>query len=588
MFSKYYQDELAYLRELGREFAQAYPQLAPMLADRGGDPDVERLLEGTAFLTARIREKLDDELPEAIHSIAELLFPQLVRSIPSAAILELTPLPNVLREKHVVAAGTEFGSVPVDGTRCIFRSTTDCELVPWVIDDVRLELLPGGGQQLRVEFKVPLGLPLAEVAPKSVRLHLTGETRQSLALLMQLYERTENVVLLETRATGAKEREIPLGKKAMRLVGLDENEAMLPFPRGTFPGFRLLSEYYALPAKFAFLDIVGVDRVAELDKEISKFAIAFRFASQMPASTRINKESIKLHCVPIVNIFSTTADPIRLANTREQYMVRVAGLPPAHGEVYSIKSVEAVSRGTGKRLSIPRFYDFAHLGRARQEQYFYTTHVLPSVVSEGADLSLSIGTPEDVGVPPEADVLSIDLLATNRQIAGALRAGEVSVATASSPAVCTFRNLSAVTRWVPPPMGRDLQWRAIAHAVMGLRSLAELEVLRAALDVYNIHATVDRQAARANELRLAALKQVRLLPDERLHRGAAVRGVAVDIEVDEQGFDGDGDLFLFGAVLDRFFGDYVSVNSFSRTTVHGLQTKLRLQWPPRSGSLTLL
>src|SRR5262249_18676828 len=79
VFNKYYQDELAYLRELGREFAQAYPQLAPMLADRGGDPDVERLLEGTAFLTARVREKLDDELPEAIHAIAELIFPQLVR-----------------------------------------------------------------------------------------------------------------------------------------------------------------------------------------------------------------------------------------------------------------------------------------------------------------------------------------------------------------------------------------------------------------------------------------------------------------------------------------------------------------------------
>src|SRR5687767_13472232 len=106
-----------------------------MLADRGGDPDVERLLEGVAFLTGRIRQKLDDEIPEAIHSISSLLFPHLVRPLPSCAILEVTPLPNVLRERHTVPAGTEFGSVDVDGTSCRFSSTIPVELVPWTIDD---------------------------------------------------------------------------------------------------------------------------------------------------------------------------------------------------------------------------------------------------------------------------------------------------------------------------------------------------------------------------------------------------------------------------------------------------------------------
>ena len=57
MFNKYYQDELTYLRELGKEFAAAYPAIAPLLAERGADPDVERLLEGVAFLTGRIRQK---------------------------------------------------------------------------------------------------------------------------------------------------------------------------------------------------------------------------------------------------------------------------------------------------------------------------------------------------------------------------------------------------------------------------------------------------------------------------------------------------------------------------------------------------
>ena len=589
MFSKYYQDELAFLRELGREFAQAYPQLAPMLADRGGDPDVERLLEGVAFLTARIRQKLDDEIPEAIHAIAELLFPQIIRPLPSAAILEITPLPNVLREVFNVKAGSEFGSIEVDGTTCRFRSSNDCELVPWMIEDLRVEMLPGGRQQLRVEMRIPLGLPIADIAPKRLRLHFAGEVRTQLEMLMWLHEHTEELVIVETKATGGPERELKLGKRAMKMVGFDDEEALLPFPRTAFPGFRLLEEYYALPQKFAFIDIEGVGRAAELDKEISRFAIVFRFDAPMPWGSRLAKDAIKLHCVPVVNIFETSAEPIRLSPQREEFYVRPAGLQHAHGEVYAITRVEAISRGTSKRFLIPSFYDFSHVGsQGKADQYFYTTHIRPSVVGDGADISISFGTPEDAGVLPEADVVSLDLLGTNRQLASALRAGEISVATPSSPAVATFKNLSAVTPHVPPPLGRELQWRVVAHAAMGLRSLTEPEVLRAALDVYNHAALVDRQAARANELRLAAIKDVRVRPADQVYRGAPVRGVAIDVDLDEKGFAGDGDFFLFSAILERFFAAYVSLNSFSRTTTHGVNSKLIFKWPARSGNLTLI
>lgn len=588
MFSRYYQDELAFLREMGREFAQAYPQLAPMLADRGGDPDVERLLEGTAFLTGRIRQKLDDELPEAIHAMSMLLFPQLVRPVPSATILEITPMANALRERYVVPQGTEFASVPVDGQQCIFSATAATEVCPWTIEDVRLELLPGGGQQLRVEMRVPLGLPIASFAPDKLRFYLTGEARSALTLLHMLHERTESIVLMESLSTGVKEREIPLGRRALSWAGFGDDEALLPFPRAAFPGFRLLAEYYALPQKFCFLDVQGVGRIAELDPAIDRFAVAFRFDGQLPPGTRIAKDALKLHCVPVVNIFSTTADPIRLSAHREEYLVRPAGLAPAHGEVYAVTRVQGLSRGSSKRFDVGSFYDFSHLGASRQDQFFYSLHLRPSVVGEGADLMMSFSTPEDAGIPPEVDVISVDMLATNRQHATAVRAGEIKEPTASSPAICSFKNLVAVTPHVPPPLGRELQWRVVAHATMNLRSLTEPEVLRAALDVYNLHGLVDRQAARANELRLAALKDIRLSAAERVWRGTAVRGVGIDVDLDEKGFDGDGDLFLFGAILDRFFANYVSLNSFSRTTVHGVQSKLKFAWPPRSGNLTLL
>ena len=115
-YQKYYLAELGFLREMGREFAAAYPEVAHMLAEEGADPDVERLLEGVAFLTGQIRQKLDDEFPEIVHTLTDLLVPEYLRPIPASSILQFTPLPNLLRERQRIARGTEVASVPVEGT----------------------------------------------------------------------------------------------------------------------------------------------------------------------------------------------------------------------------------------------------------------------------------------------------------------------------------------------------------------------------------------------------------------------------------------------------------------------------------------
>jgi type VI secretion system protein ImpG len=300
----------------------------------------------------------------------------------------------------------------------------------------------------------------------------------------------------------------------------------------------------------------------------------------------VTPQNVKLHCVPIVNVFETTAEPIRLVPSRERFVVRPAGLPPSHGEVYAIEHVQAILRGSTSRVTIPPFYEFSHA--ATGDNGFYATHVSPSVTGDGADILVSFGAPEGSGRTLDAETISMDLFATNRSIATALRPGDVSVHTASSPAFVTFSNIIAMTPHVPPPLGRELQWRAVAHAAIGLRALTEPEVLRAVIDVYNLHALVDRQAARANELRVGAIKDVRVRPEERLHRGAAVRGVAIDVDLDEDGFAGDGDVFLFSAVLDRMLAEHVSINSFAHNTFRTLRSKLELRWPPRSGNTMLL
>jgi type VI secretion system protein ImpG len=584
-FNKYFQDELTYLREMGREFANTYPALAPMLADRGGDPDVERLLEGFAFLSGRVREKLDDELPELMLTVSQMLFPQMVRPLPATTILEFLPLPNALRESRTVPVGTEVQSVPIDGTQCRFRTTRACTLSPLAIDRVSLQDLPAGKQEVQLDLLLTQSGELERLLPDKLSLHLAGEPRDSLGLLSNLAQFTEEIVLCDPdRGTGP---EVHLPGQMLTLPGFSQEESLLPHVETSFPGFRLLQEYYTLPAKFAFVDIAGMRRAQELG-ELKRLGVRIRLRHRANELRRISESDIRLHCTPVVNVFQTTAEPIRLSSRRERYVVRPAGLPPGQGDIYEIERVQSVMRG-GQRVEIPPFLSFEHAGSLEdRSRIFYTEHRRSTVVGNGTDIYISLGTAEDSSVTIDSEVLSLDIKATNGPLANAIRAGELTEATASSPPYAKFRNLSAVTTYVPPVLGHDLMWRATAHTAMNLRALTELDVLRSTLGVYNLQARVDRQIARANELRIEALRGVSVEPAERLYRGAVIRGVQIEVEVDESGFSGEGDMYLFGAVLDRIFAEYVSINSFSRTKVRGITSNVRFEWPARSGNLTLL
>jgi type VI secretion system protein ImpG len=585
-YNRYFEDELTYLRQLGKEFADAYPQLAPMLTGAGGDPDVDRLLEGVAFLTGRIRQKIDDEFPELIHAIATLLFPQLVSPLPAASILEVTPIPNVLRGARVIQAGTEFGSVKVRGEQsCTFRSSADCPLLPWKLDVVRLEPVPGGLSQLRLELQAEGALPLEQFLPDRVRLHLSDEARYSLLLLSALLHHLGGVTLYNAESPNET---VELGPHAIVPWGFEEDQALLPLPEATFPGFRLLQEYFTLPSKFAFVEVQHLRKAKALGSACKRLGILIRFNAPLGLSD-VTTQHIKLHCVPIVNVFQTTAEPLRITPQREEYLVRPAGLPPGFGEVFSVLRVE----GAGKYMDGPSevlpFFDFQHLSRMNAtERTYYTVKRSPSTVGDGCDVTLSLGSSENSTGTTGIERLSLDLLATNGPLANALGAGEVRVPTPSSPPFATFRNLQAVTRYVPVPRGRDLQWRVMAHSAMNLRSLTEVAALRSALAVYDIRALIDRQAARASQLRVDGVRAIKITPADKLYRGAPVRGILVEVELDDSGFAGDGDIHLFGSVLERVFAAYVSINSYSQTKVRTLHSKLEFSWPARSGSTTLI
>jgi type VI secretion system protein ImpG len=236
MFNKYYQDELTYLRQLGREFAAAYPQVGHMLAETGTDPDVERLLEGFAFLTGRIRQRLDGELPELTHAFVGLLWPHYLHPLPSMTIIQFEPA-ITLQDVQAIPRGTEIESKPVEGTRCRFRTTSDIQLYPFSLKTIGLDRPMRTAAQLRLGFSVSEKAQMSDLEIASLRLHLHGEP----ATANELYCGLVHHARAATCRAGA--REIRVDGPPTVPVGFGDEEGLLPYPSHAFSGYRLLQEF---------------------------------------------------------------------------------------------------------------------------------------------------------------------------------------------------------------------------------------------------------------------------------------------------------------------------------------------------------
>lgn len=578
MFNKYYQDELAYLRELGLEFAKANPEGAHFIAEAGGDPDVERLLEGFSFLTARIRQKLDDELPELTHSLVEMFWPHYLRSIPAMTILQFEALPQAAKEARSIPRGAEVQSIPVDGSPCRFRTSYEVGLLPLSIESiaVRTETPPS----LRVRIKLSEGVQLPKVAPTSLRLHLAGDASVGRALYLCLRRYLKKILVQP--AAGAP---VELRKAAIRPVGFSKEDVLLPFPTNSYPGFRILQEYFAFPSKFMFLDVTGLDGLSSLGP-VPSFELVFelsRLPEDMPPVTAAN---VLLHCTPAVNLFAHEADPIRLDQTRTEYKIRPSGENSLHYEVFTLDRVSGVVKGVGKSRDYSPLFRFAKPPGG--EALFYRARLQPSVADEGNDVFLTPLPTDASGATPEIEVLSLELTCTNRQLPAKLKLGDVSVPTSLSPTFARFKNITRPTPTVPPPLGSDLHWRLLSHLALNYLSLIDLDSLRTLLGLYNFRARVDRQAENAQKMLLEGIKRIAATPSTRLLEGFPVRGLTVEVDLDEENFGGEGEAYLFGAILDEFFSQYVSLNAFCRLRVKGLKYGEIHDWPTRTGDRIIL
>lgn len=591
MSNAYYQDELRYLREVGPEFARSNPEIARFLGDRGSDPDVERLLEGVAFLCGRIRQKLDDELPEITANMMSLLWPHYLRPIPSMSILELLPELEAMQAPFVVEKGTVFASTPVDGTQCRYRSAWPLTLRPWAVDGVKLDTSAAKPVELTIRFKTSVKAELEQLELGKVSLHLTGDPAAAFTLYLLLGAHVDYLTISDG-SSNPNRKELQLGPEHLRIAGLSSDEGVLPYPARSFAGYRLLQEYFAFKERFLFVEASGLDRAATELELTDTLEMKVTFNRRLETYPLIAKENIRLHCVPILNLFEQPAEPVRIRHDRTEYLMQPSKAGSAdrrHLEIYSVDAVAGLVHGeTLETREYQPFYSFRHsTSKEGEAACYFQTHVRPNVTGGdlrlGTDTYMSFVAESQDGSLPGEETISVELTCTNRDLPLALRAGDICEPTDTSPPGTRFRNIVKPTATISPPLGKSLHWRLISHMSLNYVSLIDAENLRELLKVYDFQSEHDAQRHIAHQRLLDGILNVESSFGERLIRGSIARGTILNIELNEDHFAGEGDAYLFSSILDRFIALYSTINAFTQLTVRFARSGQVYEFPPRWG-----
>lgn len=490
-------------------------------------------------------------------------------------MLQFTVLPRVARETKVIPVGTRVASRPVDGTSCTFITTAEVTLSPLSIAECELRTVPS--PQLRLRLRTLSGAGFNSITQNRLRLYLAGER----AVVRSLY-----VCLLGClKGISARRADGEVVETALSVepVGFSEDEALVPGMERSFPGLRMIQEYLAFPQKFMYVDIVGIRQLQILGTAgtVDLIFNLERVPADMPPVSAAN---VMLHCTPAVNAFPHEADPVRFNGLRTAFKLRPAGTDPRHHEIYRIESVRGIAGSTGESRE---YRPMLRPGRRGEDRLFYFSSFAPSPVGEGNDHYLGLVDQRDSGIPPP-DVISASLTCTNRQLPSRLGPGDVVQPTSDSPAFATFRNITRPTPSYPPPAPGELYWRLISHFGLSHRSLCSVDSLRELVRIYDFPALVDRQLERTRARMLDGIEGVESEPATRLYRGAPVRGISVRVRLSEEHFGGEGEIFLFGSIINELLANSVSINSFSRLQVIGSRFSEVFAWPARIGRRSIL
>ena len=608
-----YNEELIYLRETAREFGEEYETVAGRLGlntPNDVDPYVERLLEGVAFLGARVKLKLQDQFPDFTQHLLNAIQPHYLAPTPSMCVAAFEPQEGdqVLAKGFPIPRLTELNAVSADeaGSSVTFR--TGQEVVLWPLRIVEAEYLPtraavapyrgGAGPPaeagLRLRIASVGGVPLAKLAPEILPIYLDGSETIPGELYRQLIGDAVATVARPVGSAAGDAAWVRLANPEQH--GFEDDCALLPAGRRSFRGYRLLSEYFACPERFLFV------RLRELGKAFARCdgdcEVVFLFNRAAPALARaVSADNFRLFATPAINLFEKQLDRVTLNAFDHELHLIPDRTRPLDFEVFRTLEVTAYSQSNGNARPVAPLHAFVSLLYDWTEALFYVTRLRHRRLSTkeqrlrrrsdyiGTETWISLVAPGDPRRLEDAQELAVRALVTNRELAEQLRLGGTSDFQVSGIPARAVTVVRAPTKPRPPLGLSDAAWRVIAHLTPNYASFASEEdddpsVLRDHLALYG---RMDDPALRRQ---IDGLLSIRAEPVTRRAPGQArtafARGQRLRIKLDDAPFE-NARMFLFSAVLERFLGEFTTVNAFTECVFESPQEGVFAQWPPRMG-----
>jgi type VI secretion system protein ImpG len=619
-----YNQELQHLREMGAEFAREFPKVASRLGIDGtevADPYVERLLEGAAFLAARVQLRLDAEFPRFTQRLLDIVYPMYLAPTPSMAIVQLQPqlTEGNLARGVTVQRGAAMRSQLQRGqdTSCEFRTAHDITLWPLEVASTEFFLhapdLPIAQQPfarsvragVRVRLRATAGLKFSDLPLERLRFFLGGTEE----VAYRLYELCGShclgaLVLPTVRPAPWCHR---LDPTQIRGAGFGDDEALLPVSASGYAGHRLLAEYFAFPQRFLFIDVEGLrDAAARHSGEELDLVLLFSHADNALVG-RVDASNTALFCAPAINLFSKRLDRIALTEGAHEYHAVPDRTRPMDFEVCEVTSVTGLGVGADSEQRFLPLYGLQWGDRYDQAAY-YTVRREPRMVSarqrRNGTRSIYLGTEVFIAIVDTAEApfrsdlrqLAVTAQCSNRDLPllVAYGWGTTDFVLDQAAPLAAIRLLKGPSKPMSPIADGALTWRIISQLSLNYLALVDADtgdgahaatVLTELLRLYV-------RAGEASALRqIEGIRGIRSKPIvTRLPIAGPIafgRGVEVALDVDELAFEGAG-AFLFGAVLERFLSRHVSLNSFVSTSLHSPQRGLIGRWPARCGTRPIL
>ncbi|HLL12352.1 MAG TPA: type VI secretion system baseplate subunit TssF [Rubrivivax sp.] len=612
-----YSDELTHLREMGAEFAEDFPKIAARLGLEGmevADPYVERLLEGFAFLAARIQLKLDAEQPRLIAHLLESLYPNFLAPLPSMLIARLAVDVNDpnLAKGHVMprASGVQSELPRGQDTRCHFRTAHAVTLWPVEVTEVRYfsyapdlplaRLRPAQGMKggLRIKLRAGGGLKMSQLSGMDrLAFYLSAPDDVAFRLHELILAAAIGTWVPGTEAQAAAQwRDSP---DSIRALGFEDDQALLPESMRSFSGHRLVQEVAALPQRLLFFEVSDLGRRwAQVQGDEAEIVILFSRADAA-LEVLVDAGSVALHCTPAINLFPKRLDRIVLGPESWEFHAVPDRTKPMDFEVHSLLSV--VGHGGGREP--PR--DFAPLyathASSADEQAYYTLRREPRRKSArqqvqgtrsaylGDEVFLSLVDGRHGPYRGDIRQLAVTALVTNRDLPTLLPlAGRGNTAwKLDTPGpVSEVEVLRGPTRPASRRPSGDLGWRLVSQlalnhlAISGDKPTESAASLRTALGLYGPLEDASWKRQVGGVRTLEARRVTRRLPFEGLLTFGT--GIALTLELDDLAFQGMS-AYLLGSVMERFFERHAAINSFTQMTLRTAQRGVVAVWPPRVG-----